>query len=161
VRPRRLGAPALRQINTGQGRLEIRAHGVRADAAVVAYLAEAVPWPGLSASGRVDAMRHLGEGSVARRQRSYQLSRRLRARACAAAVRTHWQIENRVPWRLDGAFRADESRVRVGPAAANLAVLRRLALHLLKQDTSAKCGVKARRLKAGWSTDYLLHILTG
>jgi len=36
-----------------------------------------------------------------------------------------------------------------------------LALHLLKQDTTAKCGIKARRLKAGWSHDYLLHILAG
>ena len=59
------------------------------------------------------------------------------------------------------AFHEDESRVRVGHAAENFAVLRRLALHLLQQDTTAKCGIKARRLKAGWSESYLLHILTG
>ncbi len=76
-------------------------------------------------------------------------------------MRSHWSIENRLHWRLDVAFHEGESRVRVGHAAENFAVLRRLALRLLRQDTTAKCGIKARRLKAGWSTDYLLHILAG
>lgn len=151
----------LRQVHKGHGRLEIREHWVLADAAVLAYLQEAVPWPGLAAIGLVEATRHLGDGRVEHKQRSYLLSRRLSAREFAAAVRTHWQIENRVHWLLDVAFREDESRVRVGHAAENFAVLRRLALHLLRQDTTAKCGIKARRLKAGWSTDYLLQILTG
>lgn len=151
----------LRQVHKGHGRLEIREHWVLSDAAVLAYLGEAVPWPGLAAIGLVEATRHLGDGSVEHKHRYYLLSRRLSAREFAAAVRTHWQIENRVHWLLDVAFHEDDSRVRVGHAAENFAVLRRLALHLLRQDTTAKCGIKARRLKAGWSTDYLLHILTG
>lgn len=89
------------------------------------------------------------------------MSTRLSAQQFGTAVRSHWGIENQVHWLLDMAFREDESRVRVGQAAENFAVLRRLALHLLKQDMTAKCGIKARRLKAGWSQDYLLHILTG
>ena len=44
-------------------------------------------------------------------------------------------------------------------AAHNLAILRHVALNLLRQDTTAKCGIKARRLKAGWSTDYLRPVL--
>lgn len=101
------------------------------------------------------------DGRVEREARSYLLSTALSAPQFAAAVRSHWGIENQVHWLLDMAFREDESRIRVGSAAENFAVLRRLALHLLHQDTTAKCGIKARRLKAGWSHEYLLHILVG
>jgi predicted transposase YbfD/YdcC len=150
-----------RHINKGHGRLEVRDSWVLGDAAVLAYLHEAVPWPGLGAIGLVEAERHLSDGRVEREARCYLLSTPLSAQQLGTAVRSHWGIENQLHWLLDMAFREDESRVRVGQAAENFAVLRRLALHLLKQDTTAKCGIKARRLKAGWSQDYLLHILTG
>jgi predicted transposase YbfD/YdcC len=151
----------VRQISKGHGRLEIREHWVLSDPAVLAYLSEAVAWPGLRAIGLVEAERHLPDGQSEREARYYLLSTPLAATAFAEAVRNHWGIENQVHWLLDVAFREDESRVRVGHAAETFAVLRRLALHLLKQDTTAKCGIKARRLKAGWSHDYLLHILAG
>jgi predicted transposase YbfD/YdcC len=150
-----------RHVSKGHGRLEVREHWVLSDPAVLAYLAEAVPWPGLCAIGLVEAERRLSDGRVEREARSYLLSTRLRAHQFAEAVRSHWGIENQVHWLLDVAFHEDESRVRIGQAAENFAVLRRLALHLLKQDTTAKCGIKARRLKAGWSHEYLLHILAG
>ncbi len=76
-------------------------------------------------------------------------------------MRAHWGIENQVHWLLDVAFHEDDSRVRRGDGAENFAVLRRVALHLHKQETTAKCGIKAKRLKAGWSHDYLLKILAG
>jgi predicted transposase YbfD/YdcC len=74
-------------------------------------------------------------------------------------VRGHWGIENRLHWVLDIAFREDESRVRHGHADQNLAVLRRLALNLLRQEPTAKMGVKAKRLKAGRDHAYLRKIL--
>lgn len=64
----------------------------------------------------------------------------------------HW-------WVLDVAFREDDCRVRIGEAAQNFAVLRRIALNLLKNDKTAKLGVASKRLKAGWNVDYLCKLL--
>jgi len=62
---------------------------------------------------------------------------------------------------LDIAFREDDSLVRTGHAAENFAMLRHIALNLLRQDHTVKVGIKAKRLKAGWDEAFLLHLLTG
>jgi predicted transposase YbfD/YdcC len=77
------------------------------------------------------------------------------------AVRSHWGIENCLHWVLDVAFREDESRVRQGEAPENLAVLRHIDLNLLRQETSSRVGIHAKRLKAGWDTQYLQRVLDG
>ena len=76
-----------------------------------------------------------------------------------SAVRTHWTIENQLHWVLDVAFREDDSRVRRGYAAENLAVLRHMALNLLKQEHTSKLSIQNKRLRAAWDTDYLLQLL--
>ena len=77
------------------------------------------------------------------------------------AVRTHWSIENSLHWVLDIAFAEDQCRIRKGHGAQNFAVLRHLALNLLKQETTVKSGIKAKRKKANRSVDYLLKVLDG
>jgi len=62
---------------------------------------------------------------------------------------------------LDYAFDEDASRVRKGNSAANMAVVRHIALNLIKADKKSKIGIKNRRLKAGWDNDYLESLLLG
>ena len=76
-------------------------------------------------------------------------------------VRAHWSIENNLHWVLDQAFDEDDQRTRVGHSAANMAVMRHIALNLLKTEKTAKVGVKTKRLKAGWDNEYLLKVLLG
>ena len=77
----------------------------------------------------------------------------------AHAIREHWGIENGLHWVLDVAFREDDCRVRKDNAAENLAIIRHIAVNLLKSERSAKVGIKNKRLKAGWSEAYLLRVL--
>jgi len=74
-------------------------------------------------------------------------------------VRRHWHVENRLHWVLDVAFLEDQSRVRTGNAAANLALVRRLAVSALQREKSLKRGVGTKRLRAGWNERYLLKVL--
>src|SRR5436309_6854858 len=69
--------------------------------------------------------------------------------------------QNSLHWVLDVAFREDESRVRLGQADENLAVLRHITLNLLRQEKSSRIGIHAKRLKAGWDNSYLLRVLDG
>jgi predicted transposase YbfD/YdcC len=93
--------------------------------------------------------------------RYYILSKKLSARSFGAAVRGHWGIENSLHWQLDMSFSEDRSRIRKGHADANFAIVRRMALSLLKNEKSQKVGVKTKRLTAGWNDDYLEQVLFG
>mgnify|MGYP006180030155 FL=1 len=77
----------------------------------------------------------------------------------AAAVRDHWAIENSLHWVLDVGFREDESRLRDRNAAANLAVIRKIAINLVKADKTQKGSIKGRRKAAGWDNDYMQKII--
>jgi predicted transposase YbfD/YdcC len=93
--------------------------------------------------------------------RYYILSRKLSARSFGAAVRGHWSIENKLHWQLDMTFGEDQCRIRKGNADANFSILRRTALSLLKNEKTAKVGMKNKRLTAGWNTEYLEKVLFG
>lgn len=147
-----------RTIEKQHGRLEVREVWAVEDPDLVAYLDPRGVWPKLRSVAMVVAERRIG-AETSRETRYYLSSLPAEAHRLGAAVRGHWGIENQVHWILDIAFREDESRVRQGHAQQNLAVLRRLALNLLRHEPSAKMGTKAKRLKAGWDHAYLRKIL--
>ncbi len=149
-----------RSIEKNHGRLELRQVWAVDDPAVMAYLDPHGAWPNLRSVAMVVTERRV-DADIAREVRYYLSSLPGTAATIGAAVRGHWGIENRLHWVRDIAFREDESRVRHGHASQNLAVLRRLALNLLRQESTAKIGTKAKRLKAGWDEAYLLKLLAG
>lgn len=144
--------------DNGHGRQEIRRCWTLAEPALIASINPDNKWLGLQSIGLVEAERHL-DGSASTERRFFISSLDGQADQFAHAVRNHWHIENRLHWVLDIAFREDESRIRKGFGAQNMAVLRHIALNLLRQDRSKKCGIKNKRLIAGWDYDFLLHLL--
>jgi predicted transposase YbfD/YdcC len=117
-------------------------------------------WPGLAYVAVVEATRTIN--GQTRKERRYFIGSQPNpgAEAVAKIIRDHWQVENGLPWQLDVTFGEDCSRVRIGNAAENLSRVRRLALALLKRESTVKVGVKGKRLKAGWDRRYLLRVLT-
>lgn len=81
------------------------------------------------------------------------------AEQLAQCVRAHWGIENQLHWSLDVTFNEDQSRIRQGHAAENAALLRRLALSILKQDTRYKHSLRGKRLRAAYDNHALEHFL--
>jgi predicted transposase YbfD/YdcC len=122
------------------------------------WLKEKVNWPGLESLGMCEARREINE-QASEEKRYYLSSLSVDAVRLAEAVRGHWAIENSLHWILDVVFREDDSRVRVGHAAENFALVRRIALNLLQQDKTLKRGVKTKRLKAALDERYLLKVL--
>ncbi|KAA6305014.1 hypothetical protein EZS27_043335, partial [termite gut metagenome] len=72
-------------------------------------------------------------------------------------IRNHWKIENSLHWTLDTVFREDEQRKRTKHAAENFAIVRKIALNLLKKDRG-KESLRSKRLKAGWNKEYLIDL---
>lgn len=120
-----------RTMDKNHGRMEWRRCETIADPAVIAWLNPAGDWPGLRSIARVTAVRQVAGQARTTSVRYYVSSLPDDAKQIAAAVRSHWAIENRLHWVLDMGFREDESRVRTQAAPENLAVLRKLALALI------------------------------
>lgn len=140
---------------SGQGRVETRrVYSLEAPE----WLRDKEQWSRLSSLIMVEARRELNDQTSTER-RYYLSSLAPDANRAAEAVRGHWGIENSSHWILDVAFDEDDSRVRVGNAPENLALVRKLTHNLLQQETTLKRGIQTKRLKAGWDRSYLLKIL--
>ena len=118
-----------------------------------------VAWPGLRSIGRVEATRTLA-GETPVEQRCYLTSLKPEAQPFARAVRNHWGIENKLHWTLEVTFREDQRRVRKGHGPENVAVLRHIALNLLRQEPSPKSRPR-QRLACALNPASLLKVLLG
>lgn len=142
----------------GHGRVEDRYYTI---CPVPESMAEETQrWAGLKAIGMTTNVTWR-DGEERIETRYYILSKYLSAKRFADAVRGHWGIENSCHWQLDVTFGEDQCRVRKDHADANLSVVRRTALSLLKNEKTAKIGVKNKRLNAGWDEDYLAKVVFG
>lgn len=141
----------------GHGRIETRAVRVIND---IDWLKKRHPaWVGLDSIVAVTAKRELKD--KVQEETRYFISSLdgHNPTRMGEVVRAHWAVENNLHWVLDIAFDEDQNRTRKGHSAANLAVIRHIALNLLKNEKSSKVGIKTKRGKAGWSEQYLLKVL--
>jgi predicted transposase YbfD/YdcC len=144
------------------GRIEERTHSVCHD---VGWLfsdrrfAGEPAFPGLAMIGMVESRTERG-GRSEHTRRYYLSSTHLDAVTFARAVRAHWGVENRLHWVLDVVFHDDLARLRSGHGPENMAIVKHMAMNLLR-STKATASLKVRRKKAAWNTAYLADVLRG
>jgi predicted transposase YbfD/YdcC len=139
----------------GHGREESRECWMTNDLSVVR---DKKRWHNLTSIARITDTRTV-HGKTSTATRYFISSLDTSASEILKAVRAHWGVENSLHWTLDIAFREDESRTRIGHAQQNLALVRKIALNILRNERTAKGGVKSKRLQAGWDNGYLLDVL--
>ena len=145
-------------IEKGHGRIETRSCLTISDPEYLNYVNDRQEWRNLTTIAMVESERVV-DGSKSVATRFYISSLPGRADLILSASRGHWGVENSLHWVLDVAFREDDSRARMGNAAENLSIMRRMALNMLKNETTPQGGVAAKRKRAGWDNDYLLMVL--
>jgi len=151
---------ALTEVEKGHGRIETRRHLVSQK---VDWMSGKRRYPdeprfkGLSTIAMVETRIETG-AEVRVERRCYISSRNLTAKAFAEAARAHWGIENGLHWVLDVQFKEDQSRLRRGHGATNMAMVRHLALNLIRA-MPGKQSIKGKRKLATWDTNYLMAAL--
>jgi predicted transposase YbfD/YdcC len=138
----------------GHGREEQRSYTVLH---VTEGLRGAADWQGLTTIGMCYSQRTIA-GVSSEEIRYFIGSKKASAKVYAKALRHHWGIENNLHWQMDVSFAEDDSRIQKRHAAENFAMLRRIALNLLKLHPS-KYSINTKRLLAGWDADFLQEVL--
>jgi predicted transposase YbfD/YdcC len=149
-------ARTVTTVEEGHGRRERRVC-VRVES--VAGIRDRALWPGLTTVGMCYRERTV-DGTTTSEACYFIGSRRMGARRYAQALRSHWRIENNLHWQLDVSFREDDSRIENRHGAANFALLRKVALGLLKRHPS-QGSIARKRKRAAINPDFLLETLIG
>jgi len=136
-------------VDADHGRIETRTVTVFHD---VAWLQDHL-WPGLKSLVMVESQRE-ANGRVEAETRFYITSLTLIANALGPMIRCHWMIENGLHWVLDMVFRDDECRVRTDNAPFNLAIVKHIALNVLRAGKT-KDSLRMRRKVAAWDENAL------
>lgn len=116
-------------------------------------------WPGLLTIGLMHRVRELPDGTESAELSYFISSLPPKVRQHARHLRNHWRVENTLHHTLDVTFTEDASRIRKGRGSEITAVFRRLALSILKSDTTVKDNIRGKRLTAGWNLDKMKGIL--
>ena len=140
------------------GRIETRKCSVITD---FKFIENTEEWAGLKSIIKIDSIREFknSDKPTETATRYYISSLLTQEKDFQRAIRLHWGIENKLHWVLDVAFSEDASRKRAGNASQNFSILSKVALNLLKNETSEKQGIKGKRLKAAYDQSYLLKVL--
>jgi predicted transposase YbfD/YdcC len=146
-------------VNKNHGRIEIRECWTISDPEILQHLRGFANWKKLLTVSRIRSQRWIGEDKSC--EDRYHIASITGAKRVLRTVRSHWGIENELHWVLDIAFDEDRCRVRKDHGPENFALLRHIALNLLKQEKTCKRGIQGKRLLAGWNQDYLLKIIAG
>lgn len=145
-------------IDLGHGRMETRKCSVLSK---FQHIENQDKWKNLQSIVRIESTREFKNSDKPKEKsvRYYISSLKVSAKEFQHITRSHWSIENKLHWILDVAFLEDQSRKRDNNAAQNFSVLTKIALNLLKNEKTAKVGVKGKRLKAGWDNQYLEKLI--
>jgi predicted transposase YbfD/YdcC len=145
-------------IHKTSGRIEIRQCWVVRDPIAFEHIRHYEGWADLNSIIRVQRERRVGD-HISHETAYYISSLTTSAATILEATQHHWSVENSFHWVMDVTFGEDLSRIRVGESAENMAVLRTIALNLLKQDSS-KSSLKQKRFRAAMDNDFLFQLLT-
>jgi len=143
-------------IDKDHGRLEIRRY-VLSDH--LAWLERKPDWAGLQAVGRVESTRILGDQTTT--EYRYYLASFTDLGRFAETVRGHWATGNSQHWVLDVQFREEANRSRKDHSAANLALVRRMALNVIRHNGPSKHSLRIRKLRASLNDDYRFELVFG
>ena len=145
-------------VNKGHGRIEVRECWSTSNPEYLNLIRGLQNWTDLQSIIMIICTRIIGDQET-KYVRYYISSLPSNAERILHAVRSHWSIENKLHWVLDVALNEDRSRIRKDQAPENFAVLRHMALNLLKQEKSAKGGIHAKQFQAALNEEYLLKVL--
>lgn len=137
------------------GRLEVR----RCQAfSAIDRLYKHEDWKDVASFAIVERIRTVGDKTSTERA-FYISSLPADAKRISQAVRSHWEVENRLHWCLDVQFNEDQSRVRTDHAANNLAIVRHIVMNLLRLNTSRKASLKSKRMLAAATDQFRAELL--